>query len=287
MRRIFALIAFAGFVPTSNAVVVSDKTETITQYLIMSAPSVKVTKTSDPNVAEIRIKPTGHNLVSVAPTPFSRNIPLKHLTNAVWNGIFESKFIPSTLIWSPKHSAERGVLLNVAIKSIDERTGIITMMATVAGTTSPTLSDKASFAGRPIIFGVLQNASITLDDQQGRVIRGDGRSVSAALAPMASSLSQQTVNGCVVQTYASCDNADLQNAMLNGASLYGAYLNSANLSGAQLVAADLTEATMRYANLYLANLSNAFLTNTDLTQATGCYTANIADFWPWKDECAD
>lgn len=273
MRRFSALIALIGFASTSNAVVVSDQTEAITQYLIMSAPTIRVTKTSDPNTAEIILKPTGHNLVSISPTPFSRNIPVKGLTKNVWNGIFESKSIPASLTWTPKNSVEQGVFLSISLKDINEKAGIITLKAMVSSTASLTLADKAGYAGNPIIYGILKNASITLDDQQGRVIRGDDKKGQASMdlfmsSPMDLTSQPQAINGCVIQNFTSCPRADLAGANLSGIDLSSASFIGANLSGANLSQSNLTQISFSLITASAINLSGASLKAVNFTSAS-------------------
>lgn len=57
------------------------------------------------------------------------------------------------------------------------------------------------------------------------------------------------VNGCLIQAFASCSEADLSGANLRGANLRWADLRGANLSGADLAGADLTGARLSGAAL--------------------------------------
>lgn len=277
MSRVFVALALLGFFSTSQAVVVSDQMEAITQFLVLSAPRIKVTKTADPNVAEITITPKGRTLVATAPTPFSRNIPARGLTNDVWKAIFESQSIPASLTWNAKRSAESGVFLSVVLKSINGKTGCITLIATVNPKASAALADKGGYAGNPFTYGILQDAALTLDDQQGRVIRGDGSQSQVKAA--ANSMTVQTavvngtsVNGCVIQPFTACPGADLSFTNLVYANLMAAVLFKANLYGANLLNANLSFADLLGANLYGANLLNANLSNADLNSAIGCST---------------
>ena len=269
MLRSFISFVLLGFMSTSNAAVVSDQMESITQYLVMTASTIRVSKTSDPNTAQILITPSTHTLISILPTPFSRNIPPQNLTNAIWTGIFESHQIPASLTWSTKNKVEQGALVNVKLKAIQGKR--ITLLATLTKTVTATLADKAGYAGNPITYGVLQNASITLDDQQGRVIRSDGvnKSVQPAFSePLVSPDLVWSVRSCLIQDYTSCVNADLSRA-----NLYDTSLSYANFSGANLSQANLGRSNIRFtsfsgANLIEVNFAYAYLSYILLTEAT-------------------
>jgi len=70
------------------------------------------------------------------------------------------------------------------------------------------------------------------------------------------------VNGCVIQPYSHCADADL-----SGADLPGADLDHADLSGANLSHADLSGADLSYTDLVRSNLTGADLTGANLRAA--------------------
>jgi hypothetical protein len=86
------------------------------------------------------------------------------------------------------------------------------------------------------------------------------------------------INGCVIQLWAKCPNANLSGANLSGANLTdvnlsGANLANANLANALLGRAYLVNATLTYVNLAGAWLMGADLSGADLTGASYCATA--------------
>jgi hypothetical protein len=101
------------------------------------------------------------------------------------------------------------------------------------------------------------------------------------------------INGCVIQLWAKCPNANLSGANLSnanlfyanlsgadltGANLSGALLTEANLTGAKLSGANLTDVNLSGANLANANLANALLGRAYLVNATLTYV-NLAGAW--------
>lgn len=285
----------------SHADILSDRIEPISQFVIFNSPVVQVRRTSDPNVAEFYIKPSAHNLIQLSPNQFSRSIPPKVFDATLFEALFGKGTVPAHLTWQGKNG-EEGVLVNLTVKSLNEKQGTLKFNATLNSIVPSVLADKSRFLGKPIVYGSLKNAALFVVTQNARVIRSSGPAkspnmVSNALRPMAI-----VINGCVIQPYAGCQSANLSHADLQGANLTNADLVFANLTEAGLVGADLTNADLTaayligtvliladlegsnlyYANLagaslFLANLTNANLTNanlikTNLSGAIGCST---------------
>ena len=97
-------------------------------------------------------------------------------------------------------------------------------------------------------------------------VKVPSRFTSAAL--FIDDASVPVVNGCAIQPYADCFNADLSSANLAGANLSSARLFGANLSNANLPSANLSGADLTDANLTGANLNRANLNDVTWTGAT-------------------
>jgi len=206
--------------------VISDQIEPITQYVVLSAPAVTVQPTNDPAVARILMKPTAANLMALSPNYFSRNIPISKISQRLWDGIFENKHIPATLIWSQAGKPDLGVVLTLSLKTLDESTGLVVMLGTLSSSITPTLRDKAIYLGEPFSFGVLRNASITLDDQQGRVVRAVPSPALEANPPAMDSADipiqkPTVVTPCLLQPLTNCQNALLRSVDVSGMDLFG------------------------------------------------------------------
>jgi hypothetical protein len=283
----------------SHADIVSDQIEPISQFVIFNAPVVQVRRTSDQNVAEFYIKPSAHNLFQLSPNQFSRSIPPKVFDSSLFEALFGKGTVPAHLTWQGKNG-EEGVSVNLNVNSLNKKQGTLKFNATLNSIVPSVLADKSRFAGKPIVFGKLKNAALFVVTQNARVIRSSGPAkspnmVSNALRPMENIV----INGCVIQPYTVCENAnlryanlyraDLRYANLYRADLRYAYLSYANLSHADLSYANLSYAelfdtNLNYANLNYANLSyamssfvgvptftNAILTNANLSFATLSY----------------
>ena len=259
----------------SHADIVSDRIEPISQFVIFNASVVQVRRTGDPNVAEFYIKPSAHNLIQLSPNQFSRSIPPKVFDSTLFEALFGKGTVPAHLIWQGKNG-EEGVLVNLNVNSLNKKQVTLRFNATLNSIVPSVLADKSRFAGKPIVFGKLKNAALFVVTQNARVIRSSGPAkspnmVSNALRPMA-----KTINGCVIEPYTECDDAnltgaDLHYAVLTGADLYYAILSYANLTGADLHYAGLTGADLYYAILSFADLTAANLTYADLTGANLTY----------------
>ena len=273
----------------SHADIVSDQIEPISQFVIFNAPVVQVRRTSDQNVAEFYIKPSAHNLFQLSPNQFSRSIPPKVFDSSLFEALFGKGTVPAHLTWQGKNG-EEGVSVNLNVNSLNKKQGTLKFNATLNSIVPSVLADKSRFAGKPIVFGKLKNAALFVVTQNARVIRSSGPAkspnmVSNALRPMENIV----INGCVIQPYTVCENANLRYANLYRADLRYAYLSYANLSHADLSYANLSYAelfdtNLNYANLNYANLSyamssfvgvptftNAILTNANLSFATLSY----------------
>jgi uncharacterized protein YjbI with pentapeptide repeats len=120
----------------------------------------------------------------------------------------------------------------------------------------------------------LDGFSSQLDRGVPRHFGGASLYISEETAPVAGGCAPgvlcQNVNGCEIQPYTSCPNADLHGADLHGADLTGADLFEADLSGADLSGADLSQAS-----LYNADLSGADLAHAKLQLGVAAIHANL------------
>lgn len=253
--------------------VVSDQVEELTQYITLIAPTATVRQTSDPAIAEITFRPAASSLVAMLPQRFSRNIPIKKFNQEVWEGIFEKTYVPAVLTWSGNAQSEQGVFLTVSLKSINDNTGTISLMARVNRVATTGLSDKSAYAGKPIIYGLLKNAFLVLDDQQGRILRVDASGILdskiASESDFDSGLRRPAlISSCVIGPFTNCPNAKLHGVNLSGANLTGANLSGADLSNAHLARVRLSFANLRGADLSYSDLKGAILTNADLNGAS-------------------
>lgn len=253
---------------TSNARIISDQVESITQNISLFAPLAIVRQTSDTAVAEITLRLAASSLVAIFPQHYSRNIPVKNFNQELWEGIFEMSHVPAVLTWSGNAQSEQGVLLTVSLKSINKKTGTISLLATVNEVSTTDRSYKFVYAKKPIIYGRLKNAFLVLDDQWGRIVQYDRSGVLdsriASESGVSPGLMRPTlITSCVIGPFTNCPNAKLRGVDLSGANLCGA-----NLSGADLSHSLLPRARLSYANLEGADLSYSELTDANLSHSS-------------------
>ena len=275
-RSLIALILLACMT-SAEARVLSDQVEPILQYLSLTAPSANVQATDDPKVAKIIIKPSAITLVSLTPIQFTRNVPISAWDRTLWSGVFEADEIPAVLTWSDKGQSESGVLLNLRLSHLNEKTGLVILTGTLGDAGSPMAKDNLSFLNQPVVLGNLKNASLTLGDTQGRILR----SVNAgflkeredqAIRPTLSNGPLSPPSVCLLQPFTQCQKMSMRGVDLSGLDLTGSDfsdtdLSAAKLVGTRLVRANLYAADLTFADLELARMNGANLSYADLSFA--------------------
>ena len=279
-----ALIILGMLSTPSYSEVVSDRIEAITQSLSIAAKSATVKKSANSGKAVLTIKAAAHSLATFSPSTATRSIPVSALNKKHFLSIFENTDIPAVITWKGKYG-ESGSTVSARLISINEKTGIFSFNLTSTQSISPVHSEKGVYAGKPLTFGLLKDATIFLADQQGRVIRSDFTHTSpppvhvGLLHELGSWLikpaNADTIGSCVIQPFTYCQGADLNYANLSGADLYGA-----DLAGAMIGWANLTGADFTYANLgvgvnvygtYGVNMTNSTISGADF------FGANLAE----------
>lgn len=260
MARITLLalvFAFATLLPPlSSAEVTSDQVEAIDRVLFLNASRVTVQARQTTNNLEIKAK-----LVEIKPNHYYRTLDGRLLTQT-WEGFFKSAGVPAVLTWKNAHGGKRGAPLEVITRpTYNPATGVLRFQARPLPNATGSLNSFSRFDGKRLATGIFMNATLYLDDIEGRVIRSSYNADPG-----------QTINGCVIEPYTKCPGMDLAYNNLDSANLQGADLSGANLTGifannSELSNAILTGANLTWASLWAANLTGASLTKSTLAGA--------------------
>jgi uncharacterized protein YjbI with pentapeptide repeats len=273
----FSLMVLAIISSPGYADIISDKTESLSQSLSISAKSASVQRGNDPDSATLSMKVSGYLMVSFSPSIAVKSIRVRSLNKKRFASIFEASDIPAVLTWTGKYG-ESGAVLSAQLISINDKTGSIKFRVKSAPSLSPVYSGKSTYIGAPLKYGVLKDATLFLADEQGRVIRFNSDNTASPVGNIGfldklgswvirSAIADTTIGTCVIQPFTECEGANLNYANLQGADLY-----EANLSGAMIGYADMTAADFTGANLGIGTNSygtyGVNMTNSTLTGAT-------------------
>jgi len=276
MKRVLfpAMIILPLFMPSlASAALVSDRVEAIDQLLILNAAQVEVTPGAPADSWTVAIQPSAVNLIGVKPRPFMRALQ-RRLLMKTWRGLVEKARLPAVLTWWGPHGEERAAL-TLSQPAMDAKTGTFVFLARQAAKTSRTLGRYGLDAGKPLIPGTLKQATLYLDDEQGRVVRYSVET-SEPQSSVSGSSDAPMVLGCVLQPWTVCEGLQLDilnqfpdggGISLIGLDLTGVEFRYSNLNGLRMNDAILYEADLRNSSMLGTNLTGANLGLADLSYA--------------------